>query len=360
MVHGSKTDSTTILRELQSTQIDDPRDGGLESWKLLMERIGKGDEAQSSKNDFDDLMLHEWASARLVFPTNDNVITDGIERIQEARRGLDALVNLATGAAKGNDIQVGMLLRASSAKHSPFLLEDQKFHKSLSLVLQDDNAITIAVLLNLPSVHGTNFAAASKDKTVTIPQRYGGSYGVKGATKEPVTWLHCSKTLRDANVGSPLGAVQKDGIWSCTQDDVEAAIHVGLALPLDFMSISGFSVWPKVLGGGIRQDVWNGNFEVVPLGKMQQVWDLLSTQELLLTTETIHKNLAIANSAWAIEEVKGGSTTYSLIEKQSKYKDDDHDYVYKSEMSVQELADIALKSWIKTFLLGDQELRKTI
>jgi hypothetical protein len=62
------------------------------------------------------------------------------------------------------------------------------------------------------------------------------------------------------------------------------------------MSISGFSAWPKVSGGGFQQDIWNGNFEVVPLSKMQQVWDLLSTQELL-THETIHKNLTILNAA---------------------------------------------------------------
>ena len=61
------TDSGTLLKELsRQSAISDPRDAGLDTWSLLMNMIGRGETAEESKGDFDDLMLKEWARDKLL------------------------------------------------------------------------------------------------------------------------------------------------------------------------------------------------------------------------------------------------------------------------------------------------------
>ena len=61
---------------------------------------------------------------------------------------VDKLIRKAADLIRGRDVQVGMLLRASSADRSPFLLDKQQLHKSIILIISDDDEVSIGVMLN--------------------------------------------------------------------------------------------------------------------------------------------------------------------------------------------------------------------
>ena len=130
------TDSQTLLQEL-AKQADgaDPRDAGLDTWDLLMRMIGRGETADEYTGDFDDLIIKEWAREHLLSSEagggagGKDRAPDGVlsgrnlsEKIQ-----VDKLMDLVSSAARTGKIKEGMLLRASSAERSPFLLDDQAY-----------------------------------------------------------------------------------------------------------------------------------------------------------------------------------------------------------------------------------------
>ena len=59
---------------------------------------------------------------------------------------LTEIRGLLTPPPKNEDMQ-GTLLRARGLKRSPFLLDKQELHKSLLLVLSDDDNLTLHFLL---------------------------------------------------------------------------------------------------------------------------------------------------------------------------------------------------------------------
>ena len=380
------TDSQTLLKELgRQSAASDPREAGLDTWTLLMQMIGRGDTAKKYSGDFNDLMLKEWALEHLLsseagggagdkhLPADASEGT-GLSLFQDAvkpNKSTDPLkkfVSRVKGAVKRQHVSEGMLVRASSADRSPFLLEGQEFHKSVVLVLNDDDGITVGAILNRPASKGLDIQikdkATSQTKTVKIPLRFGGQYAVKGS--EPLLWLHCSESLREADIGSPVGS-DEYGIWKCTADDVIASIGRGLTQPEDFIVVSGVSVWAKALAGqaqGIQGEVDNGKFEIVPEGRIDWVWKSLSKQEVL-TSGNLSSNLEIANEAW---EVGGKDGPQNGKEKNGKsngksehppmkglgdgFDEEDDSLVFKSNIKVSKLSDDALRNWITTFLLG--------
>ena len=413
------TDSQTLLQELakQSSCID-PRDAGLDTWELLMEMIGRGETAQECSGDFEDLMLKEWARAHLlsveaggsagvrlqpeeVASTNANLVQG---------ETLDVMMKQVKGMLDADSVHVGSLLRASAScdgsctseeggtGRSPYLLENQEFHKSIVLVIGDDDNTSVGLILNQPSPKGIEMELVDRKtavkKTLDVPVRFGGQYAIRGMST--VQWLHCSDSLREAKVGRPVGPKgnfsisidddNKEGdgdidnqaddddegvrnqIWMCSQDDATSAISAGLARPSDFLVASGISVWIKEKRGkyqGLKGEIKDGKFEVIPVKNVSKVWAALSKQNVLTKMNFI-QNLNYGNEAWKAGSGGGGSGADKDEDEDSSipltsgigenYDEEDDKLVFKSDVRVAKLSDDALRSWIATFLLGAPSL----
>jgi putative AlgH/UPF0301 family transcriptional regulator len=363
------TDSQTLLQEL-AKQADgaDPRDAGLDTWDLLMRMIGRGETADEYSEDFDDLVLKEWARENLLSTEagggagGKRRAPEGVSSTQDLveKVSVDRLMDRASAAARGVDITEGTMLRAASADRSPFLLDNQALHKSIVLVVSDDDNISVGVILNRPAAKGLDMQitdkTSGKTKTVTLPLRYGGQYAVKG--QDPLLWLHCNPRLRAAEVGSEVGT-GKNTIYKCSSEQVTSAIGQGLAKPEDFLVVSGVTVWTKGEGGlarGMQGEVTVGKFEVIPDSQVHDVWNTLKKQEVL-TKLNLVSNLALADEAWK----KGADHNAIVEEKDSEapivglgegFDEEDDTLVFKSDVKVATLSDDALRNWVATFLLG--------
>jgi len=366
------TDSQTLLKELARQSADaEPREAGLDTWELLMNMIGRGEMVEDTKGDFDDLMLKEWAREKLLSDNLDDEMGMSGEGIFSTTELIDVdpvdrLVQRVNAAKRGEDARVGTIVRASSKERSPFLLSKQEYHKSLILIISDDDTVTVGVMLNHAAAKGLEMQIEDKKtkqkKKVTLPLRFGGEYAVKG--QNPSLWLHCNSNLRNAEIGSPIGDVDlKNGVWKCTQEQVVAAIGQGLATPEDFMVVSGVSVWTKGEKGsarGIQGEIRNGNFEIVETDKVESVWEILMKQELL-TAWSLAKNLSLMKEAWstggAEEEESIGDKSEEIMNGLGEgYDEEDDSLVFRTDIKVADLSDDALRSWVATFLLGSSVL----
>ena len=335
-----QTDDKTLLEEIQKTDdAKDPQRAGLDTWKYLMGMIGKGEEGKESEGGFDDLMLKEWAKQRTVY-NSDADITD-----KSLKEEADALFGHAERLR--GCVSPGTMIRAASSvdtgSEQPFLLEDQEFLQSVLMIIQDNEHITVGVILNLPSAHKFDIEMRDNEKNsqakrvVSIPQRYGGKFGLKGQAVKPAVWLHNKEDLKEAKVGSPLGG-DDENVWICNEKDIENALSIdGLADIDDFVVINGFTVWEKArekgLIGGLMGEMIAGRFEVVSKDKTDDLWDILESQHEILTEENFDANLSAAQKAW----ICAGGT--------------------RSLDSETNLAEKARSSWWCTFLLGDAKLR---
>jgi len=275
----------------------------------------------------------------------------------------------------GNGIKVGSVLRASSADRSPFLLKNQEYHKSLVLIVTEDDYFHAGVLLNHPATKGVELELASRadpstKSTITIPVRYGGPYTIKGDGSGAPTpqgngpmWLHMSRKLRVCGVGESVGE-EEDGamIWRCTQEAAIAAIGDNLAKPSDFFIVSGISVWQGPDGMGA--EVESGRFEVVPPSQVSSMWEKLQEQDVL-TKMNLIKTLSHGNDAWEAAGGNVGDTATSLSANDDGpvtdgigegFDEEDDSLVFKTDVQVSKLSDDALRSWVATFLLGAPSL----
>jgi putative AlgH/UPF0301 family transcriptional regulator len=383
------TDSQTLLKELaRQAAGSDPRDAGLDTWTLLMHMIGRKETASQHTGDFDDLMLKEWALKNLLSTEAgggageaSRLYDGGMVATKQQLRNIMMKLTGASGTKKSSDsgIKVGSLVRASGDDRSPFLLEDQELHKSVVLVISDDDNVSVGVILNRPAAKGLDIQITDKDsgktKTIKVPLRYGGQYSVKGS--EPLLWLHCKPVLKAAEIGSPLG--ETEGIWKCTANDVVSAVSQGLATPEEFLVVAGVSVWTKTgdMSEGVQGLVQDGKFEVIPKFKARAVWDTLLKQEVL-SADTLAKNLQIADEAWfkgqtngkikrrsrkktamkeeeedgEAEKKENGEEPPPIAGLGEGFDEEDDSLVFKSDVKVSDLSDDALKSWVATFLLG--------
>ena len=382
------TDSQTLLKELgRQSAASDPREAGLDTWTLLMNMIGRSQTAKEHSGDFDDLMLKEWALKNLLSSEagggagEKDLLADaaegmGLSFLQEPSKKksdpFGRFIEKMKGGTRSTPVVDGTVVRASSADRSPFLLDGQEFHKSVVLVLSEDNGITVGAILNRPASKALDVQIKDKNSgkstKVKIPLRFGGQYTVQGT--ESLLWLHCSDALRGARVGSPVG-LDEDGIWKCTADDVISSIGRGLASPDDFIVISGVSVWSKVSGAmqtnGMQGEVDRGKFEVVPDSKIPSLWKALAKQDVL-STDNLTLNLEVAKEAWNAarsDSARNGSSENSNgkakngVEEMAPiaglgdgFDEEDDSLVFKSDMKVAKLSDDALRSWVTTFLLG--------
>jgi putative AlgH/UPF0301 family transcriptional regulator len=366
------TDSQTLLKELARQAAGaDPRDAGLETWTLLMNMIGRSETAEEHTGDFDDLMLKEWAFKNLLSTEAGGgaglkgQVLGGFKSSAPEKKDanpLDRLVKRVSAISRGQDVTDGTIVRASPVDRSPFLLDDQGLHKSIVLIIKEDEKMTIGVILNRPGSKGLEVRIQEKgsgeSRQLKVPLRYGGPYSVKGS--EPLLWLHCNAVLKSAKVGAPVGS--HSGIWKCTANDVMTAIGQALATPEDFMVIAGVSIWIKHEqgpAGGMQGEISLGRFEVVPEWKTQAIWDELSKQEVL-SDENLIKNLLIADEAWNKGSVNGkqdkNGDSVPIGGLGEGFDEDDDSLVFKSNVKVSKLSDDALRSWVATFLLGAPSL----
>jgi len=367
-------DSGTLLRELkeqQQRQPHDPtllQDAGIGIWEKFATLIGKNDNNDASKTkkaSFDDLFLKEWARDQLVHHrSSSSRATKNLMESVNANNNDNAIPFL--GGASDVEIRPGMLLRASVHPRSPFLLSDQDMHKCLFLVVSENVYGTVGVILNLPTtktieldIAKTNLFDNSEDdgphrKSSSVPMllRYGGNYVVFGEGERPLLWLHCNDALRRASVGIPLDEFNTGSVWECTPEDVASAIGKGMASPSDFMVVSGGYIWVKDndgMTGGIRGEVWNGRFEIVPPHNIQHVWDALLSQQGM-TRETFDENLVTSSMAWSVAgnidiDDNRQSSADSLPEQPS--------YVFGSNVRLSLLEDEARRRWVAKYILND-------
>ena len=341
------TASGSLVEEVKRTvDAAHPERAGLDTWAMLMEKIGRKSEVSRSEGRFDDLMLLEWAKHNLVF--HDKVFAKRTVE-EESVAIMERLSNLES-------IGPGTIIRSASQSdkgdEQPFLLDDQEFLESCILVLQDDNAITVGAMLNIPSAHSVDVDIddakndeETKKQVISIPQRYGGRFGLKGQSKKPTVWLHNSERLKKAKMGSPLGD-NESNFWCCSQNDVATALAAdGLATAQDFICINGFTVWEKSKEEGVIEgllaEILYGKFDVVPSEWSEELYEeLVAQNESILTTKNLDSQLELAQEAW---KCAGGSTTSNSNGKGTKASVD--------------LAEMAKKSWWSTFLLGDPSIR---
>jgi putative AlgH/UPF0301 family transcriptional regulator len=361
------TDSNTLLKELaRQGEGADPRDAGLDTWTLLMNMIGESETAKEHSGDFDDLMLKEWAFSHLLSsasgggggqqqrdPQDFNTNPDLVEK----------LVNRVLRSGKELPVFEGALVRASPEERSPFLLEKQELHKSIVLILADDENSSIGVVLNRPSTKGLDIKVSDKNtgesKVVRIAMRFGGQYSVQG--QENLLWLHCSPNLKRSKIGSPVGD-RDNSIWKCTSQDVVTAIGQGQADAKEFLVVSGVSVWTKdMLSQGIEGELESKKFEMIPASTKNDVWSALLRQQDVLSKKNFNSTLALAEEVWAsandYKKLANGPSEVPIGGLGEGFDEEDDSFVFKSDVKVSKLSDNALKSWCATFLLGMPGLR---
>ena len=357
------TDASIVskgMKILTGQDVKDVENAGVKTWTMMMDLMHKHGNSQykyvTKKQSFEDEILHEWARERLFFKEAPLFMRDEL-----AGDGEDAYVGEVVEAITGN-VLPGTLLRGSSACTS-FLLSDQELYKSLILVIQDDQEMSVGLQLNLPS--DRTFDASIRDDSkifkskflTQLPLRYGGQYGGISTIAEndqdseddddddPLFILHMSPTLRDANIGQPISENFKDGIWSCSIKEYASAVASYKASPDEFMCIDGFCLWTKHLnesgnvGGGVIEEVVKGNFEIVPHVRTSKVWNELLQQEIL-SEDTLLKNFKILDSAWSLADQNW---------RKDRKDDEKADKAHKLSL----LNDEALKRWMIMNLQND-------
>mmetsp|Transcript_45677 Transcript_45677/g.110671 ORF Transcript_45677/g.110671 Transcript_45677/m.110671 type:complete len:663 (+) Transcript_45677:155-2143(+) len=363
------TDSQTLLKELaRQGEGAEPRDAGLDTWGLLMNMIGRGETTKEKSGGFDDLMLKEWAYKHLLSSVSGGGGGEQQRNPDDFKSDRELVDNVmrVLGATKDSKAGYeGALLRASPTERSPFLLKNQEFHKSIILILVDDETASIGVVLNRPSTKGLDIKVSDKntgsERVVRIPMRYGGQYAVKG--QENLLWLHSSPRLKTLEIGTPIGEAE-DAIWKCTAQDVMAAIGQGDAKAEDFVVVSGVSVWVKDFHTqGIEGELNSGTFKKIPKSARKNVWNSLLMQQDVMTEHNFHDTISLSKDAWSHADATRKGDSESKTSDQlpigglgEGFDEEDDSFVYKSNVKVAKLADDALKSWCATFLLGKPKL----
>lgn len=307
---------------------------GTDKWVQIMKRIGKESLISSVPNQkFQDDMLKQYVRLKLLNKSNYPLHRSTPIQQQKQKKS-ERACNLAPGT----------LVRSST----PILLDEQVFHQSLVLILQNDDNMAVGIVLNRP--YSTSVSIAGK----SLPLRYGGRFrlDVEGVSE---LWLHCDHhILQEAKIGEPIS---EDGkahsiFWKCSREDAETAVEVGLANAEDFLVVSGLSVWNKEQLISTDEEEppsveLDDCFSEVDEGSIGTIWKLLKVQEPL-NKKNAAENLEAANTAWMLS----GDAGWMLSSSSKQF--DDHrssDMDTKEQQVVQSLAYSALDKWIRMYLL---------
>jgi putative AlgH/UPF0301 family transcriptional regulator len=310
-------------------------------------------------------MLKEWAFTNLL----SSAAGGGAGRQQrdpvEFNTNPELVEQMLNMLENRSESMEGALVRASASDRSPFLLENQMLHKSVVLIINDDKAATVGVILNRPSTQGLDIKIENKNpgnkKNERIPMIYGGPFSVQGGNQS-VLWLHCNKALREAKIGSPVGTHTSHGIRICSTQEVMKAVGSGLVTADEFLAVIGVQVWVK--DGAARQGIEGeqelGHFEVIADSSADEIWSVLKRQEIL-TPLNLDATLQLSEESWLV----AGKGIHKSKKKDKKkngwnplaglgenFDEEDDSLVFKSDYKVSQLSDDALRNWCTVFLLG--------
>lgn len=315
----------------------------------LSHKISSDHEKNEYNHSFDRRMFEAWR--KLHFQVKEVPRTESND--------LDA-----NDESTSSSFQAGDLLFSFA---SDFLFYDQEFRKSLVMILQDDDELTVGVLLSHPST--------KMEPTLGLPIRYGGNFqylaeepddGDSTETELPPFCLHYLGGLVG---GEPMG----DFFYKASIEDAAQAIEAGVASPEDFLVIQGMTVWPK---GDSDCCGLSGSFQKIdPIENSQVIWDAwktLGSQEALSPLH-MESNIDIARNAWNIA-VSASKTNPALPndnDEGSKFKlttffdgsPEKRNNDPKSERPVyvnDENSDLgfdAVKTWLACYLLDDPDYR---
>jgi putative transcriptional regulator len=290
---------------------------GTDKWVQIINRIGKQSLMSARNQKFQTDMLEQYVRLRL------------LKESQKQTRNTHAS-NLAPGT----------LVRASA----PILLDEQVFHQSLVLILQNNEKMIAGLILNRP------YSTSVKIAGTRLPVRYGGRFGLD-VNGMPEFYLHYNhQKLQEAKVGEPISEKQKQSnFWKCTKEDANTAVEVGLAKSEDFLVVLGLSVWDKEKisskDGEPSSMELDSYFSEVDEGSIGTIWKLLKVQEPL-NKKNAAENLEAANTAWMLSGDAGWMLSSSKqLDRHSS------DMETKEQQKVQSLAYSALDKWIRLFLL---------
>ena len=328
---------------------------GIGVWEEMIRRIGKQDLLRHPLVKFEDTMLRKWVLRRLFFQTLPPSSTT-------------RCTSLSTDRVNMENLLPGTVIRANT----PILLQDQVFHESLVLILESGNGnninnkqqggMTIGVILNRPTSKTINLRGTD------LPIRYGGRYGLKQYGK-PELWLHAgggnnnnntsTTKLQEACVGSPIiGGDNTDDstscgsimFWQCTREDAETAVDMGLANVIDFIVVSGVSLWHHPAATTASNNVVDLEtyFGYTHHNKTNVLaaWNLLKKQKPLDLT-TMVPNLEIANLAWVLSAGKNEEEDISSrVSVPAEFPE-----ITNENDPEENVAKVALELWVKTFLM---------
>mmetsp|Transcript_16739 Transcript_16739/g.31709 ORF Transcript_16739/g.31709 Transcript_16739/m.31709 type:complete len:724 (-) Transcript_16739:1645-3816(-) len=342
-------------RILKSAAAGGARSDGDRTWKILMRLIGHRFHQSSRDEDsdvrdingsssFSDKMLNEWCLNKLEFDEPPPFLQRQQDRVRETRARSSQL--LQQPAEYIHPIKAGTLIQASF-DCSRKLMTNQQFHCSTILILQDDDDMTVGVIINMPSQIGMDLWINSDSgslfdkEIVSLPLRCGGPLGgpcyEDYCEDQPLFTFHLSSALRERNIGEPIGE-ERNGIWKCSYEDLLYSIKNGIAFVEDFAVVDGICVWQKVedefgnVDGGLMKEIQDGNFNIIDPSKLEEVWKCLSSMEVL-KDDNIDKNLSIIFDAWE----KGRH---------------DNTKICNHETNMKGLYDEALKHWMELYLIG--------
>ncbi|VEU41275.1 unnamed protein product [Pseudo-nitzschia multistriata] len=306
---------------------------GTDKWVQMMKRIGKESLMISSPNQkFEDDMLKQYMRLRLLKKSSNE-----LQRSKSSRQQMHARKKSAC------NLSPGTLVRSSTT----ILFDEQVFHQSLVLILQDNPEMTIGVVLNRP--HSTSVSIGG----TSLPLRYGGRFELDDEGI-PELWFHCNnEILQEARIGEPVSQEGKARsiFWKCTRKDAETAIKTGLGRAEDFLVVSGLSVWEKEEltkhAGETSCIKLDDCFSKVDENSIDTIWKLLMVQEPL-NKRNAAENLEAANTAWMLSGDAGWMLSGGSKQFNSRVSSD---FDKKEQQVVQSLAYSALDRWIRTYLL---------
>lgn len=220
----------------------------------------------------------------------------------------------------GQKLRVGDMIQTKAELHETFMADPQ-FYKSTILILQDDDEMTVGTMLNLPSAFNVKLFGKGEESSfifdediVTLPLRYGGQlgapiYGDKGCSEvDPLFSFHNSQTLRDLNIGEPIGE-DHNGIWKCSFEEISDALREGQVFIEDVAIVNGISIWYKeqLDDGSLISDL-DGKYNIISHANAKKVWNELSSLEPL-NANNLDKTFEIVQKVWRIGDCQERSAS---------------------------------------------------
>lgn len=309
-------DSLDVLKEIRS---EASLDYGMRAWENVCHAV---DQETRSNSSFDDRMLEEYCLASLPMTRENHEGTDDDEYVPRRQGGTYS-------------VNVGDILRASSASHSPFLLSDQEYHHSVILILQEEKQFSVGVILNLPSSETIDLTLG-EEKIGSILCRNGGPMKCADSAESELLFFHKNKAMKDLALGEHLDVDSSSyNIWKCTKAEATEALLRGIVNSDEIIAVEGLCVWPKdeFGGGGLRAELVQGHFERVPLPNYDKLWRILQQQNVPLSSKNLDNVISIADAAW---DAAGDGKDITANEMNDKRK---------------KLADEAHREWIRNYLL---------